>query len=85
MPPIPGLVGLLTMIFCPKMQLRAEKSPDAFSGCLSGLGIDPIHHESVYPDHDMEVVFDTLFDAQDIERVSSFSVLLAEMSNISMK
>ena len=61
---------MLTMLFCPKMQLRCEKDPGQFSGCLSGLGYDPFTKQSVYADHDMEVVFDTLFDVRDIQRVS---------------
>lgn len=74
MPPIPGLAPMLTMIFCPTMQLRANSKSSRFTGCLSGLGKDHATQMAVYPDHDMEVVFDTLFDTSDIELVRNEAV-----------
>jgi len=69
LPPIPGLAPMLTMIFCPMLQLRSELKANRYTGCLSGLGKEYATNKSVYPDHDMEVVFDTLFDEEDIDIV----------------
>ncbi|ODN04338.1 putative ATP-dependent RNA helicase TDRD9 [Orchesella cincta] len=71
MPPIPGLCGLLSMLFCPKLEFRVDPDYTTYTGCLTGLGIDPENGQSVYRDHDMEVVFDTVIDNRDIALVNS--------------
>jgi len=69
MPPIPGIVGLLVMIFCPKMEFRVDKHVSRYTGVISGLGTDPNTGEPIYPDHDVEIVFDTKFDNDDLNGV----------------
>ncbi|CAL8099647.1 unnamed protein product [Orchesella dallaii] len=71
MPPIPGLCGLLAMLFCPKLEFRVDADYTTYTGCLTGLGVDPENNQSVYRDHDMEVVFDTVIDNRDIALVNS--------------
>lgn len=69
MPPVPGLTGILAMLFCPTLEFRTDPARSQYTGCVSGLGTDPNTGYSVYPDHDMEVVFETLFSQGDIEEV----------------
>lgn len=70
MPSIAGLTALLTMLFCPTIEFRVDEDKSSYTGCLTGLGIDPLTQESAYPDHDMEVVFDTVIDNEDVGLVS---------------
>jgi len=85
MPAIPGMVGLITMLFCPKMELRVDENITSYTGVLSGLGLDPSTSMPVYPDHDVEVVFDTEFDNEDIRMINEMRVqmnmILAENRN----
>jgi len=77
MPAIPGLVGLLTMIYCPKLELRYSHRVMRYTGCLSGLGIDPSTKVPVYGDHDVEIVFDTMFDNNDLDRINSIRMSMS--------
>jgi len=71
MPAIPGLVSLLTMVFCPKLEFRLDELQTRYTGCVSGLGVDPIDGAPVYPDHDMEIIFDTAIDNEDVHSVNN--------------
>jgi len=71
MPAIPGLTALLVMTFCPQLEFRIDDMQTYYTGCLSGLGLDPDTGLAVYPDHDMELVFDTLIDNDDVKAVNS--------------
>lgn len=73
MPSTPGLCGLLAMMFCPKLEFRTDENNSMYTGCVTGLGVDPVNNCSVYPDHDMEIVFDTVIDNEDISLVSFVS------------
>lgn len=75
MPPIPGLTGLLAMLFCPRVEFRVNENSTAYAGCLTGLGVNPTTGESAYPDHDMEIVFDTVIDNEDIDLVLNFTYI----------
>ncbi len=86
MPPIPGLTGLFAMLFCPKVEFRVNDNCTAYAGCLTGLGVNPTTGESAYPDHDMEIVFDTVIDNEDIDLVRnlllfhySFTIVLPDV------
>jgi hypothetical protein len=76
MPAIPGMTALLTMVFCPQMELRVDDTGSKYTGCVSGLGMDARERVSVYPDHDMEVIFDTTIDNNDIRAVNSIRVAM---------
>lgn len=71
MPPIPGLCSLLTMIFCPRLEFRVDEYYTVYTGCVTGLGTDPTGN-CIYGDHDMEIVFDTVIDSNDVSLVSFF-------------
>ena len=38
-------------------------------GVLCGLGYDPDLGQSIFPEHDMEVMFDTLITPDDLDQV----------------
>ena len=58
------------MLFCPRLLLRKHKDDGYYCGCLSGLGMDQQQAESLFPDHDMEIVFEVRIDKNDIEQVN---------------
>jgi ATP-dependent RNA helicase TDRD9 len=71
MPPVPGLLALMAMIFSPKMELRTDRERRRYTGVLCGLGTDPRNPNSVsvYQDHDVEIAFDMEFGDADIRKV----------------
>ncbi|XP_021956127.1 ATP-dependent RNA helicase TDRD9 [Folsomia candida] len=75
MPPVPGLLSLLTMLFAPKIEFRLDPDQTRYTGCVSGLGTDPLETNSVYPDHDMEVIFDVNIDNEDLDRINSIRTM----------
>jgi ATP-dependent RNA helicase TDRD9 len=71
MPPVPGLLALMAMTFTPKMELRTDTHQSRYTGVLCGLGMDPENSSAVYQDHDVEIVFDTQIDDDDIFTVGA--------------
>lgn len=59
LPNIPGLPALLTLIFTPRAEYRTNERRTRLTGALCGLGFDPETNRSFYPEHDMEIAFDT--------------------------
>uniref|UniRef100_A0A8C4XDW5 RNA helicase n=1 Tax=Erpetoichthys calabaricus TaxID=27687 RepID=A0A8C4XDW5_ERPCA len=70
MPNIHGLPALICMLFTPLMELRTNMEGTLFTGALCGLGWNQKNNEPVYPDHDIEVVFDVQFDVSDIAEIN---------------
>lgn len=71
MPSVPGLLSLMAMLFAPKIELRIDVRQTKYTGVLCGLGSAP--HEPdlpIYPDHDVEIIFDTVIDDDDIDSVT---------------
>ena len=50
---------------------RCDELKRQYTGALCGLGCDPRNSRSLYPEHDMEITFDTLFTQEDIKTVST--------------
>jgi hypothetical protein len=71
MPAIPGLLSLLTMVFAPHVEFRLDEERTKYTGCVTGLGSDPKEGFSVYPDHDMEILFDVSIDNEDLDLINS--------------
>ena len=59
LPNIPGLPALLTLIFTPRAEFHADEHRTRLTGALCGLGYDPETNQSLFPEHDMEIAFDT--------------------------
>ncbi|XP_071601524.1 ATP-dependent RNA helicase TDRD9 isoform X2 [Heliangelus exortis] len=70
MPPIPGLLALLSMVFAPAVELRVDKSGKYFTGVLCGLGWSQTCGAPVFPENDMELTFDVHFGAEDISEIN---------------
>ncbi|CAL8138716.1 unnamed protein product [Orchesella dallaii] len=69
MPPIPGLCGLLSMLFCKKLEFRVDSDYQQYTGCITGLGFK--NSKSLYPQHDVEVPFDAVLDSEDISVINT--------------
>jgi ATP-dependent RNA helicase TDRD9 len=70
MPSVPGLLALLSMLFAPRIELRVDIRQTKYTGVLCGLGTAPDEPDlPIYPDHDVEIVFDTNIDDEDIDMV----------------
>lgn len=72
MPAVPGLTSIMTMLFCPTLEFRIDEEETKYTGCLTGLGTDPSTGYSVYPDHDMEIIFETEVSKEDVAEVSTY-------------
>lgn len=70
MPDIPGLPALITMLFTPVMELRTDKERTCYTGALCGLGWNSRTQKAIFPEHDIELVFDVQFDVEDIIEIN---------------
>ncbi|KAL5008137.1 hypothetical protein ScPMuIL_013718 [Solemya velum] len=71
MPLIPGLPALVALLFAPVAELRTDREKRRYTGCICGLGLDPVGSGPALPDHDMEITFDTVINMEDILRINS--------------
>jgi len=64
-PNIHGLLGLVVIMFSPRVEFRTDRERTRYTGALCGLGC---HHNGypIFAEHDMEIVFDTLLKQEDI-------------------
>ena len=60
MPNIHGLPALLTLIFAPWFEFRADEKSKRYTGAICGLGVG----DKVSAGRDMEIEFDTKIDDQ---------------------
>lgn len=74
MPNIHGLLSFIALIFAPTMELRRSPKGSKYSGALCGLGFDPKTKRSLFPDHDMNIIFDVNITVDDLQNVSSASL-----------
>uniref|UniRef100_A0A3P9PL23 RNA helicase n=1 Tax=Poecilia reticulata TaxID=8081 RepID=A0A3P9PL23_POERE len=68
LPDIPGLPGLVMMLFTPAMELRFRSY---YTGALCGLGFNSLTKEPILPENDIELAFDVKFDVMDIIEVTT--------------
>ncbi|XP_064484579.1 ATP-dependent RNA helicase TDRD9-like [Ornithodoros turicata] len=66
MPSIPGLHCLMPILFSPYVEFRANRERTEYTGALCGLGYDRRSNLPVYPEHDIEVVFDISMEQDDM-------------------
>uniref|UniRef100_A0A8C5U221 RNA helicase n=1 Tax=Malurus cyaneus samueli TaxID=2593467 RepID=A0A8C5U221_9PASS len=71
MPPVHGLLALLSMLFAPAIELRVDKSGKYFTGVLCGLGCSQTSGAPLLPANDMELTFDVHFGVEDITEINS--------------
>lgn len=70
LPNIHGLPALICLIFAPEIELRTNESVTQYTGALCGLGCNPETNKPIFPDHDLEVTFDTEITINDIQSIN---------------
>lgn len=71
MPKVRGLPALLCLLFAPFAELRSDPKRTRYTGVLCGLGYDAATSEALYPEHDIELIFDTKIETSDIRSVNA--------------
>ncbi|XP_071665799.1 ATP-dependent RNA helicase TDRD9 isoform X2 [Patagioenas fasciata] len=79
MPPIPGLVALLSMLFAPAIELRVDKCRKDFTGVLCGLGWSQTCGAPLFPENDMELTFDTHIGVKDITEINILRIAINKL------
>uniref|UniRef100_A0A1A9WJJ3 Probable ATP-dependent RNA helicase spindle-E n=1 Tax=Glossina brevipalpis TaxID=37001 RepID=A0A1A9WJJ3_9MUSC len=70
MPNIHGFGALVTMMFCPTMQIKRNKSRTKYVTILAGLGYDQNTLEPLYGQHDLVLNLDVELDMEDFKLVN---------------
>lgn len=70
MPSIPGLVELVSLIFCPTAELCCNAARNRYVAILCGLG--HVDGKPIFPDHDMLVNINFEITNEDIKNVSTY-------------
>uniref|UniRef100_A0A8C6VEM3 RNA helicase n=1 Tax=Naja naja TaxID=35670 RepID=A0A8C6VEM3_NAJNA len=81
MPAIPGLPALLSMLFAPVIDLRVDESRKRYTGVLCGLGWNQSLGSPVLQDHDMELAFDVMIDADDITQINILRTYINKLTS----
>ncbi|XP_003453141.1 ATP-dependent RNA helicase TDRD9 isoform X1 [Oreochromis niloticus] len=76
LPDIPGLPGLVMMLFTPIMELRTDEERTCYTGALCGLGFNSQKQEAILPEHDIELAFDVKFDVDDVTEINALRVAI---------
>ncbi|NXP07566.1 TDRD9 helicase, partial [Thinocorus orbignyianus] len=79
MPPIRGLLALLSMLFAPAIELRVDKTGKYYTGVLCGLGWSQAWEAPLLPENDMEVMFDVHFGVEDITKINIIRTAINEL------
>ncbi|KAK7595428.1 hypothetical protein V9T40_013253 [Parthenolecanium corni] len=70
MPNLPGLPALVCLMFAPMVELRKNEARTKLTGALCGLGVHPETGHSLFPENDIEIIFDVDFDLDDIREIN---------------
>ncbi|XP_072748336.1 probable ATP-dependent RNA helicase spindle-E isoform X2 [Anoplolepis gracilipes] len=70
LPNTPGLASLITLIFTPYMELRRSPLGTYYMGALCGLGYDPSTGKSLFPEHDIHIMFDIEITINDLRMIN---------------
>lgn len=69
LPNIPGLASLIILIFTPYMELRRDPLGTHYTGALCGLGYNQSTKQSIFPEHDLQNIFDVEITMKDLRAV----------------
>lgn len=75
LPNIPGLETLIILIFTPYIELRRDPLGTYYMGAFCGLGCNS-KGRSLFPEHDLRVLFDYEITIEDLKRVCRSRYLL---------
>ncbi|GBP03921.1 Probable ATP-dependent RNA helicase spindle-E [Eumeta japonica] len=78
MPHVPGLPAIITMLFCPTMELRRDEQSIRYVCALVGLGSDDDGHP-LFPEHDMLLNIDVDLSVEDIGMINHVRHLMDYM------
>ncbi|KNC34771.1 hypothetical protein FF38_01968 [Lucilia cuprina] len=70
MPNIHGFGALMTLLFCPTMQIKCNKTQTKYVAILAGLGYDECTHNSLFGDHDIVLNLDVDILPDDLELIN---------------
>ncbi|GAB1603284.1 ATP-dependent RNA helicase TDRD9-like [Argonauta hians] len=76
MPHIAGLPAIVAMLFTPYCELRTDKDMTYYTGAICGLGYDSDTETAIYPEHDMEIEFDSNIDLDDIFKINGIRLAI---------
>uniref|UniRef100_A0A8C3J469 ATP-dependent RNA helicase TDRD9 n=1 Tax=Calidris pygmaea TaxID=425635 RepID=A0A8C3J469_9CHAR len=79
MPPIRGLLALLSMLFAPAIELRVDESGKYYTGVLCGLGWSQTCEAPLLPENDMELAFDVHFGLEDLTKINILRTAINEL------
>lgn len=74
LPSIHGLLHLIVLMFSPRVEFRTDRERRRYTGALCGLGYQENTGASLFPDHDMEIVFDTQITQDDIIMINKIRI-----------
>lgn len=69
LPDTPGFASLIILIFTPYMELRRDPLGVRYTGAQCGLGYDHATGLSLYPEHDLQNIFDVEITMDDLRTV----------------
>lgn len=69
LPDTPGFVSLIILIFTPYMELRRDPLGVHYTGAQCGLGYDCATGLSLFPEHDLQNIFDVEITMDDMKTV----------------
>ncbi|XP_061390701.1 probable ATP-dependent RNA helicase spindle-E [Musca vetustissima] len=76
MPNIHGFGALMTMLFCPAMQIKCNKMRTKYVALLAGLGHDENTYEPLYAEHDIVLNLDVDILPDDIELINQIRSMM---------
>ncbi|XP_073816762.1 probable ATP-dependent RNA helicase spindle-E isoform X2 [Musca autumnalis] len=79
MPNIHGFGALMTMLFCPTMQIKCNKTRTKYVALLAGLGYDEKTHQPLYSEHDIVLNLDVDILPDDIELINQIRSSMDEI------
>lgn len=75
MPNIPGLLTIVSLIFCPTMEMRRDSTKTRYTSTLCGLGHDG-NGRALFPEHDMLINVDVDLKNEDLEYINHLRHLM---------
>lgn len=68
MPNIDGFPMLMSLLFCPIVEIKPSADGTRIASILCGLGSTD-DHKSLYPSHDISIILDTELTTDDTNKV----------------
>ena len=83
LPNIRGFPSLMTLLFTPKAEFRANKEGNQYIGAICGLGYDPTEkwHKGYDPANDIELRFDSEITLDDITKINLIRYSISDLFN----